>query len=167
MQTALALSVMAITLAVMIPMLNQLVDDARDARIKAVASGFRAAVFLAREKWYASGREDVMLAGYGRGDIVLSAHGWPIGAGKFDANAAKDAHSTADYLSAGRCVRLWSALLEEGSPTVSTGDDIHANNVDFVAKVKEGRCRFDSQNGQQSRAIEYDAENGRIMWIIR
>lgn len=181
-QTTVALAILAMLLVFVLPQYSGFIDDARDARLKAMASGLRAAVFLAREKWVAADKGDERLAGFGNNDLLMSPYGWPVGVieqGKryrlMDITQATQMSATAEHAvdkaqSMHRvCQKIWRALLVDGAPQA----DIELGAAEMLARAEQQRCRFymGSYSLETSSAtirfIEYHPANGRVVWKIR
>lgn len=163
-QTSFALAVMAAFIAVLIPRFLDLLDDARDAKVKAVGSGFKAAVYLARESWYASNQPTGVLKNFGLGNLVLSVNGWPIGV------AENYRNSPEEMLESHICQQIWTALLVEGAPVAvaeSAAEPGSDTEAEFLAVAENGICRFHYLRGDGFRFIEYNPANGRIIWQVR
>ena len=183
MQIALALLVMSALLVVVLPLYFSMVDEARDARLKAVKTGFHSAVLRSREKWLVAGTPGYLET---YGDLAMSKAGWPQPAQR---------QVISETISTSGCVQLWQQLLIDSAPQVSellmmdesdAAEDAEAQNsliealrasadngsAEFYAIAEQGRCRYYmSHAGQQNlngniRLIEYDPNNGRVIWRI-
>jgi len=169
-QTSFALVVMGLLIAILVPRMLELVEDARDAKVKAVASGFKAAVYLARESWYAAGKPAGVVENFGERNLLMSVKGWPVSV----VGMAGSENQITDPV----CQGLWKALLVEGAPEVGTAKQLElkrtnqANRFDqvvieFMASAQEGKCRYYYLEGDDERFIQYDPANGRIISKIR
>lgn len=182
MQITLALLVLSLLLIVVLPGFFSMIDEARDARLKAVNIGLHSAVLRAREKWLVSGRPS-MLETYGR--LRMSEKGWP---------QPVESNRRYNTVTSEGCRRFWRNLLIDAAPSVLaltiaqdriTAGDITKERInealrasadngsaEFYANAEQGHCRYYmSHEGQQNlndtiRLIEYDPNNGRVIWRI-
>lgn len=185
MQITLALLVLSLLLIVVLPVFFNMVDEARDTRLKAVNIGLHSAVLRAREKWLVSGRPSTLET---YGGLRMSEKGWPL---------PVDSNRRYSTITAEGCRRFWRNLLIDAAPQVLAlsiasdrtiaGDatDVTKERInealsasadngsaEFYANAEQGRCRYYmSHEGQQNlndtiRLIEYDPNNGRVIWRI-
>lgn len=170
-QTSFALIVMGILVAVLVPRMIEIVGEARDAKVKAVGSGFKAAVFLSREAWYAGGKTQGALKNFGQGNLIMSELGWPVnvtdGTDHADAqNVNQKTEMDKTRMGHEACRDIWRALLVEGAPAVALQHE-EQPSTEFIAEMDGGVCRYRYIEDDASRFIEYNPANGRITWQIR
>ncbi len=159
-QTGLALSVMAALVTVSLPRMLDVVEDAKDAKVRAVGSSFKAAVYLTREAWYAAGKPKGALTTFGKGDVVMSSSGWPekrISQSDTD-NGSASGEAT--------CRDLWRALLVDRAPEVEVSG-LKKSTTEFIAEMDSGVCRYRYVGSDIERFIQYSPANGRIKWQVR
>ena len=159
-QTGLALSVMGGLITFLIPKMLDVVEDAKDAKVRAVGSSFKAAVYLTREAWYAAGKPKGALATFGKGDVIMSSSGWPkniIGDNNIESNLANGELA---------CRNLWRALLVDRAPEVEV-PGLKRSTTEFIAEMDSGVCRYRYVDSEIERFIQYNPANGRIKWQVR
>jgi len=175
-QTVVALMLLSLMLVLVLSRFQAVVEDANDARLKALASGFRAAVFLARETWFVRGLQQAgQHAGGSPGSsrsVWMSDSGWP----------QPGATAAPEVISHQGCALLWRHLLQNNAPTVmavgaDNGQQIEAGAIaEIQAEAVQGMCRYYltdkllgggfSTPGSQ-RFIQYDPSSGRVTWQVR
>lgn len=175
-QTVVALTLLSLILVFVLSRFLAVVDDANNARVKALASGFRAAVFLARETWFVRGLQQAgQHAGGSPGSsrsVWMSDSGWP----------QPGATAAPEVISHQACALLWRHLLQNNAPEVmavgaDNGQQIEAGAIaEIQAEAVQGMCRYYltdkllgggfSTPGSQ-RFIQYDPSSGRVTWQVR
>lgn len=159
-QMSFALAVMGVLVAFLVPRMVEVVEDARDAKIKALGSGFKAAVYLAREGWYVAGKPENALGNFGKGNVIMSEAGWPVNvAGEGGDASASSANNRV-------CRNIWRALLVDAAPDVVVPGEPQGV-ADFIAEMDSGVCRYRYIEGDNLRFIEYNPAIGRITWQVR
>lgn len=160
MQSALAIALMGGLVAVVIPRMSELVEDARSAKVQALGSAFKAAVFLTRESWYAAGKPEGALANFGDGQVIMSPDGWPL------AVQSSQASPLVPLADSRQCKALWQALLVKAAPeAMVAGEPFRV--AEFLAEMEAGVCRFHYLEGDIDRFIEYEPASGRVIWQVR
>jgi len=147
---------------VLLKSITAVIDDAYQTQVRATAFSLRRAVLAAREQWFVQGKPTTAesLKGYGRGDLIMSATGWPV-----DATGAPD---SAERNSAGtdfRCRRLWHALLN----TVQKPDLRLLNSAPYDTTENDS-CWFVFTlpgPGKKTAEIEYRPQDGSVNYFIR
>jgi len=174
-QTVVALTLLSLILVFVLSRFLAVVDDANNARVKALASGFHAAVFFAREIWFVRGQNRARQKTDGSADssrsVRMSDSGWP------QPGAAASAS-----ISHQGCALLWRHLLQKNAPTViavESGTEqpiVDGVRVEIQAEAVQGMCRYyltDKLLGGgfaapgSQRFIQYDPSNGRVTWQVR
>lgn len=151
-QTSVAVAMMTAVMAILIPRLNELIDDTRGVQVQAVGSALQTSVFIVREQWRSK-------VGYRESTpFQLSLQGWPLGL-KHDVDSALDNQ----VMDVERCVGLWKTLLEDNRPTLTTGDNPSA---DFRAEVVDNQCRYFHQASADARFIDYNMKDGQVSWHL-
>ncbi|AHK17284.1 hypothetical protein [Thalassolituus oleivorans] len=151
-QTSVAVAIMAAAMAILIPRLDVLIDDSRRVQVQAVGAALQTSVFIVREQWRSK-------VGYRESTpFQLSLQGWPLGLRHDVASAFDD-----QVIDVERCVGLWKTLLEDDSPTLTTGDDPSA---DFRAEVVDNQCRYFHQASADARFIDYNTKDGQVSWHL-
>lgn len=159
-QTAIALSVMGALITLVVPRMLDVVENTKDAKVRAVGSSFKAAVYLTREVWYAAGKPRGALAAFGNGDVQMSSKGWPeMVIGDDDAAMASANDKRV-------CRDLWRALLVDRAPEVEVSE-LRRSTTEFIAEMDSGVCRYYYIDSDVDRFIQYNPANGRIKWQIR
>ena len=185
-----AIALLALLPALLLPRYNSLLDDARRAEVIAQGSSLKAAVLKVHERWYLDGQPGAVnkLAGFGRNDVSVSAMGWPQDADTASVTAVTGSLNSMPAASesaaaTARCARLWQALLQDSAAPLYTAYE-HAPADSYRVLWISGVCRYvkvtainsgktagkdaggQEENGSQSY-IEYNAANGRVTWFIR
>ena len=150
-QSAVALGVMALGMIFLVPRLDDLIDEAYQAHVKAVGSALQMGAHMYHKVWMTD-RNSPSLT-----EIDMTDSGWP--AGRKEESGSSSAVTQAD-----RCTGLWKSLLDIEVPTLTTGKDVTA---DFRVEYVEGHCRYYHQLSNDRYYIEYNAATGRVSWNIR
>lgn len=148
-QSAIALAVMALGMFFLVPRLDDLIDEAYQAHVKAVGSALQSGAHFYRQRWMTEEHNQTL------DQVQMTENGWPAGgvAGRTSTETDTD-----------RCTGLWNSLLDIEVPTLTTGQDL---NADFRAEEVRGKCRYYHQLSGNKYFIEYDTATGRVSWNIR
>ncbi len=150
-QSAVALAVMALGMLFLVPRLDDLIDEAYRAHVKAVGSAIQVSAHTFHKVWLTDRNSRLLI------DMKMTESGWPLG-------RKEDVDASSEVTGAERCTGLWTSLLDIEVPTLTSGDSLSA---DFRVEEVEGRCRYYHQLSGNRYYIEYDAANGRVSWKIR
>jgi len=155
-ELVLVIFIISFLVAVLVPKLNELNDDAHASAVRLTMTSYRAAVNLAHGLWESSGREGngSVLKGYGEHNLIMSSAGWPVGVVDYTRSARNRKISSATT-----CVKLWNALLKDSAPLVSATDK---KDFSYLAEYTNGHCRYRYRNSQDDLRIEYDLKSGRV-----
>ncbi len=139
-----------------LPRFANVTDQAHDASVEGVTGAMASAVAIVHAQWVSNGQPTTdpnrdNLIGFGRGDVDVSANGWPTGTSGSN-NPSMDAI---------RCIEVWYGILQSSAPVVDTG-----GNVDFEVAAPGGDCVFTYQRDSSGSNIIYDADTGEISGII-
>ncbi|WP_148861645.1 pilus assembly FimT family protein [Marinobacter fonticola] len=150
------ISILAIIAAFALPRFAELSTQAHRASIQGSSGAYSAAIALARAQWTAAGAAGAQqnLQGFGAENVDMSAGGWPAGV---SGNTDPDSMGAAD------CAALWSALLQSNAPGVATAAGA---NVDYVASVSGGDCRYTYDLDDENSYIQYDPNDGEVTTVI-
>lgn len=166
------IAILGILASAALPRFVNVVGDAHDSAVDGVLGGFATGVALARAQYIANGLVGAQLdvAGFGNGDIDISAAGFPVSAGSNQATLTTAAH----------CTEVFEGVLQGGAPDLTSLTDIAATNLDdAIATGSEYGVLFDGDDniclfyylldlpavpaaGQALRAITYDPATGAI-----
>lgn len=155
-ELVLVIFIISFLVAILVPKLNDLNDDAHTSAVRLTMTSFRAAVNLAHGLWESSGREGKgsVLKGYGEHNLIMSNAGWPVAVD----NSARST-SKRKTPSATACVKLWNALLKDSAPLVSAREQA---GIAYLAEYTNGRCQYRYRNSQDDLRIKYDLKSGRV-----
>lgn len=135
-----------------LPRFANVTEQAHDASIEGVKGALASAMAIAHAQWVANGQPTVdpdrdNLVGFGRGDVDVSANGWPTGTNGSN-NPSMDAI---------RCIEVWYGVLQSSAPVVDTG-----GNVDYRVAAPGGDCIYTYNRDNSTSNITYDADTGEI-----
>ena len=147
--------ILAILAATVLPRFVELSEEAHRASVRSSGGALGAAVALVKAQWTGIGAPGEVddLRGFGDETVDVSSEGWPV---------STDGANNPGNLSEDRCVDLWEALLQSNAPTVATSE----GDVDYVASLNGGDCRFTYQLDDSGNYIEYDPEEGEVVTEI-
>ena len=147
--------ILAILAATVLPRFAELSEEAHRASVRGSGGAFGSAVALVKAQWTGIGAPGAVddLRGFGNETVDVSSEGWPV---------STDGANDPANLSAERCVQLWEAMLQSNAPTVATS----TGNVDYVASLNGGDCRFTYQLDDSGNYIDYDPEEGEVFTQI-
>jgi len=139
-----------------LPRFGNVTDQAHDASIEGVTGALASAVAIVHSQWVANGQPSTdpyrdNLIGFGRGDVDVSAFGWPTGT----------SGSNNPSMDATRCIEIWYGILQSSAPVVDTG-----GNVDYRVAAPGGDCIYTYTRDSSGSHIIYDADTGEISGII-
>ncbi|RLA05825.1 MAG: pilin [Gammaproteobacteria bacterium] len=139
-----------------LPRFGNVTEQAHDASVEGVRGALASAVAIVHSQWVANGqpisdpfRDDIV--GFGRGDVDVSANGWPTGTNGSN-NPSMDAI---------RCIEVWYSVLQASAPVVDTGGD-----VDYRVAAPGGDCVYTYHRDTSGSNIIYDADTGEVTGII-
>ena len=135
-----------------LPRFANVTEQAHDASIQGVKGALASSVAIVHAQWVANGQPTAdpnrdNLVGFGRGDIDVSAFGWPTSTNGSN-NPSMDAI---------RCVEVWYGILQSSAPIVDT-----AGNVDYRVSAPGGDCVYTYNRDNSGSNIIYDADTGEI-----
>lgn len=147
--------ILAILAATVLPRFAEISDEAHRASVRGSGGAFGSAVALVKSQWTANGAPGAVtdMDGFGNDNVNVSSDGWPV-----SVNGGTDPGGISDT----DCADLWGALLQSNAPTVSTS----TGDVDYVASVQDGDCRFTYQLDDSGSYIDYDPEEGEVFTAI-
>jgi len=148
-QSAIALTIMAIGILLLVPRLNTIIEEAWRAHVKSVATSLKTGAMIYREAWITD-PQSTLLTG-----MAMNDDGWPVGTVKENGSGV---------MSTARCEGLWNRLLDKEVPTLSVRRNTGA---DFRVEVVEERCRYYHTASGDRFFIDYDTAHGRVSWNIR
>jgi len=155
--------ILGILAATALPKFMNVTNDAYEAAVAGTGGGFGSAVALAHAQYIANGltgNNVDNVAGFGSGDVDVSALGWPT-----DTNG-----SNSTTANAARCERIWNGLMQN-PPTIDAGPT--TTDVEFDAQINGTECRYFYRGhtqvgtatdiaGANSMSIIYDMANGDV-----
>ncbi len=135
-----------------LPRFANVTEQAHDASIEGVEGALASAVAIVHAQWIANGQPTAdpdrdNLIGFGRGDVDVSANGWPTGTNGSN-NPSMDAI---------RCIEVWYGILQSSAPAIDTG-----GNVDYRVAAPGGDCVYTYARDSSGSNIIYDADTGEI-----
>lgn len=147
--------ILAILAATVLPRFAELSTEAHRASVRGSGGAFGSAVALVKAQWTGNGAPGAVtnMEGFGNDNVNVSTDGWPV-----SINGGTDPTS----ISATDCAELWRALLQSNAPTVATS----GNDVDYIASLEGGDCRFTYQLDDSGNYIDYDPEEGEVFTQI-
>jgi len=156
-ELVLVIFIVGFLVAVLVPKLNELHDDAHTSAVRLSMTSLRAAVNLSHGLWESSSREtgDFLLEGYGEQDLIMNKAGWPVAV----MDSQWENRRGSQPYSASTCVKLWNALLKDSAPQVSAND---TSGYSYQAEYSKGHCRYRYRISQDDLRIEYDLKTGRV-----
>jgi len=143
--------ILAILAATVLPRFAELSDEAHRSAVRGAGGALGSAVSLVKSQWTGNGAPGAVtnLEGFGSEEVNVSDEGWPV-----SVNGGTDPTSITDQ----DCVELWAELLQSNAPTVATS----GGDVDYIATINGGDCRFTYQLNNSGDFIEYDPEEGEV-----
>lgn len=155
-ELVLVIFIISFLVAVLVPKLNELNDDAHTSAVRLTMTSFRAAVNLAHGLWQSGSLEGKgsVLEGYGEHNLIMNSAGWPVDVVNTARSGSKGKSSSATT-----CVKLWNALLKDSAPMVSATDK---QGIAYLAEYSKSHCRYRYRNSQDDLRIEYDLKSGRV-----
>ena len=150
-QSAVALAVMMVGILILVPKMDDIIEDAWRAHVKSVGSSLQTGGMIYRKAWMTD-KTSTLLSG-----MTMNKHGWPV---------PRDSETDSDtgVTTTRSCEGLWNSLLDIEVPTLTTGDD---SGADFRIEVVEGHCRYYHRASGDRFYIDYSSADGRVSWNIR
>ena len=135
-----------------LPRFGNVTDQAHDASVQGVRGAVASGVALVHAQWVANGQptadpERDNIVGFGRGDVDVSASGWPTGTSGSN-NPSMDSI---------RCIELWYGILQASAPVVDT-----TGNPDYLVSAPGGDCVYTYNRDTSGSNIIYDADTGEV-----
>ena len=143
--------ILGILSATALPKFVNIENEAHQGSHSGAASALQAGIMLVHAKWLAAGKPAAGGLNIDTGtDLYLNAAGWPT---NLSANGA-----TVD---APGCAALWTAILQQNAPTVSTT----ANAADYVASLGGTICTYDYEGITATNDLDvtYDTNDGAVV----
>ena len=150
-QSAIALAVMMVGILILVPRMDNIIEDAWRAHVKSVGSSLQTGVMIFRKAWMTD-KNSTLLEGF-----AMNQYGWPV-------PQEPDGMSGSGVTTTLSCEALWNSLLDIEVPTLTAGDNASA---DFRVEVVEGHCRYYHRASGDRFYIDYSSANGRVSWNIR
>ena len=133
-----------------LPRFGNVTDQAHDASVQGVQGAVASGVALVHAQWVANGQptdpQRDNIVGFGRGDVDVSASGWPTGTSGSN-NPSMDSI---------RCIEIWYGILQASAPQVDTG------NPDYLVSAPGGDCVYTYNRDTSGSSIVYDADTGEV-----
>ena len=158
------LSLISVLVAVLLPKLTELQEDAHISSVRMTANSLQAAVNLTHSIWQSQGSQysRLPLQGFGGDDVLMNRNGWPENALVKDADSTTSSDRKRNHSEAETCLRIWKALLKDSAPLISA--DSEGNSL-FKAESFKGHCRYRYRIYQDELRIDYDPIKGRVFLI--
>ncbi len=150
-QSAVALAVMMVGILILVPRMDNIIEDAWRAHVKSVGSSLQTGVMIFRKAWMAD-KNSTLLEGF-----AMNQYGWPV-------PQEPEGMPGSGVTTTLSCEALWNSLLDIEVPTLTAGDNASA---DFRVEVVEGHCRYYHRASGDRFYIDYSSVNGRVSWNIR
>ncbi|SIT01446.1 hypothetical protein SAMN05421686_107241 [Thalassolituus maritimus] len=150
-QSAIALAVMMVGILILVPRMNDIIEDAWRAHVQSVGTSLQTGVMIFRKVWMTD-RNSTLQEG-----LAINQYGWPV---PQEPGWMPGAGVTTTL----SCEALWNSLLDIEVPTLTAGDNASA---DFRVEVVEGHCRYYHRASGDRFYIDYSSADGRVSWNIR
>lgn len=143
--------ILGILAATALPRFMNVQTQAHTAAVDGASGGFGAAIAMVHAQWMANGSTGAVanVAGFGAGDVDVSASGWPVGT---DGGATLGNHDD--------CKNLWDSLMQN-PPVVDTAATSIAG-ADYETALAGTVCTYSYQGDSAGRSIAYDASSGSL-----
>jgi len=169
---ALVLMIISALVAILIPKINHLQDEAHYTSVQLTANSLQTAVRLTHSLWQSQGSNNKtgLLKDYGGGNILIGNKGWPIDA--IDMNYQGSTISTVRFAQDdSTCIRLWNGLLKDSAPKVGLKiekDIIDSDDTDsiYFTQLISGTCRYRYHLNKDDLQINYDLATGRVITLF-
>jgi competence protein ComGC len=169
---ALVLMIISALVAILIPKISHLQDEAHYSSVQLTANSLQAAVRLTHSLWQSQGSNNQtgLLKGYGSGNILIGNKGWPIDV--IEMNRQDSVIATVRFAQDdSTCIRLWNGLLEDSAPKVGLkieNDNVDSDDIDtiYFTQLLSGTCRYRYHLNQDDLQINYDLETGRVITLF-
>lgn len=150
------IAILGILAAVALPRFINVTDDAHESAIRGAGGALASAVLLVRSQWEVNRSKATVaatdpVAGFGAGNVIVNANGWPVSVSGGSAAG-----------SAAACAELWENLLQGSAPRVNHAAGT-VTNPEYVATVSGQACvyRYQAQNGGST--ITYNTDTGNVV----
>jgi len=140
------IAILGILAAVALPRFMDATKDAHRAAVSGTAGALATSVALVRAQWEinkSKGLGTNPQVGFGKGNVFVSAEGWPIG---LSATVS--------------CTEVWQNVLQASAPTVA------ATNAAYVPSFASPVCTYTYQGDGKNDLVRYDTSTGEVTFTF-
>ena len=142
--------ILGILSATALPKFVNIENEAHQGSHAGAASALQAGVMLVHAKWLAAGKPAAGGLNIDTGtDLYLNAAGWP-----------SNTSAGGNTVDVDGCAALWTAILQQNAPTVSTTADA----ADYLASISGSICTFDYEGitAANDLDVSFDTSDGTV-----